>query len=622
MGPALPGSQAAPLPSNLPFRIISKNIGTGAYAFIRKATPLHASHPVIAIKFINKAHAFTHGRLTPVQLEREITLHKHLGRHPNIILCFAAGSDAAWTWLALELADGGDLFDKIEPDVGVGEDIAHFYFWQLINAVGFMHSKGIAHRDIKPENVLLSGEGNLKVADFGLATLFEKDGQKRLCHSVCGSPPYIAPEVVKGRRSKRPDLLDPGEGYAANICDIWSCGVVLFVLLVGNTPWDEPTMRSEEFKEFVEKGKDTTDELWKQIPDGAMDLLLGMLTLEPAQRYTIDRINAHPWFNRKNRYLSPSGRSTNPIGLAAEMLSQLRIDFSKVPTASQRQSQPSQLQEADAMELDSSSSPRRSMASPPMPPLVTANQPITPFEPPTGNAPVFDWPAPSQQRTYQTFSTLPASTQEALSQDPSLSQFSQQKPSIEEYMTLTQAARQFRDVLPASSFARFLSPLEVAELVRGFARALSALGVAWEVKGSKAGLQEGGEEVGEGMDLDMDMDMGMDADDANAAAAVPELTHSSSTVPTSSSSSPSEPLSQLAQLNPDMSAATLRIRLHDSRRQALSGHVVVERVCVGADVWSSEVRFVKGVGDPLEWRRFFRNVVVWLGERVVLRPGR
>jgi serine/threonine-protein kinase Chk1 len=285
----------------------------------------------------------------------EIVLHSHLKKHPNIIHCLGSGEDTLWTWIAMELAEGGDLFDKIEADEGVGEDIAHFYFSQLVSAVGYMHSLGIAHRDIKPENVLLSAEGDLKLSDFGLAALFKKDGQLRTCNTVCGSPPYIAPEIVSGRRSKRADMLDVG--YAANICDIWSCGVVLFVLLVGNTPWDEPTMRSEEFKEYVETGGHTTDELWEQLPAEIVSLLRGMLKLDPAERFTLDEVRTHPWFTRKNPYLSASGRSANPVGLATQMLSQLHIDFNREPSLSQRGFS----QDEDAMDIDSS--PRRSSHS-------------------------------------------------------------------------------------------------------------------------------------------------------------------------------------------------------------------------------------------------------------------
>lgn len=386
----------------------------------------------------------------------------------------------------MELADGGDLFDKIEADEGVGENVAHFYFAQLISAVGFMHSKGIAHRDIKPENVLLSGEGDLKLADFGLAALFKKDGQLRLCNTVCGSPPYIAPEIVSGRRSKRADILDVG--YAANVCDIWSCGVVLFVLLVGNTPWDEPTMRSEEFKEYVETEGRTTDELWQQLPPEIVSLLRGMLKLDPATRFTLDEVRTHPWFTRKNPYLSPSGRNANPIGLATQMLSQLRIDFSRAPTNSQRGFS----QDPDAMDVDSA--PRRSSANPANINMLSSTQPETPV----AETP-FDWerpprlashdgisasqPAGDHQRpVYQTqpvtstpfLSQLPSSTQDILSQDPMMTQFTP-TPSVP--LTLTQAARQFKDVLPSYSMARFISPLAIGLLVPLVMEALHRLGV-------------------------------------------------------------------------------------------------------------------------------------------------
>ncbi|CAD0108696.1 unnamed protein product [Aureobasidium uvarum] len=99
----------------------------------------------------------------------------------------------------MELAEGGDLFDKIEADEGVGEDIAHFYFKQLVNAIAWCHGKGVSHRDIKPENMLLTANGDLKLADFGLATAFlnPKTGDSKMCGLVCGSPPYIAPEIIQ-----------------------------------------------------------------------------------------------------------------------------------------------------------------------------------------------------------------------------------------------------------------------------------------------------------------------------------------------------------------------------------------------------------------------------------------
>src|SRR5258706_5579165 len=130
-----------------------------------------------------------------------------------------------WKWIGMEFAEGGDLFDKIEADVGVSEDIAHFYFTQLVSGVSFMLSKGVSHRDIKPENLLLSETGNLKIADFGLATLFEYNGSRKLSSTMSGSPPSIAPDVISCSKSTQSRHRPQPPGYAADMMDIWSCRV-------------------------------------------------------------------------------------------------------------------------------------------------------------------------------------------------------------------------------------------------------------------------------------------------------------------------------------------------------------------------------------------------------------
>ena len=361
----------------------------------------------------------------------------------------------------MELASGGDLFDKIEADLGVGEDIAHFYFTQLMSAVSYMHSKGVAHRDIKPENMLLSKDGDLKIADFGLASLFKKDGVTKLCHTVCGSPPYIAPEIVAGKRSRKADLLE--DGYAANTSDIWSCGVVLFVLLAGNTPWDEPTLRSLEFKEYVETNGRTTDELWQNIPQSIQSLLRGMLKLNPQERFTLDEIRTHPWFTRQNPHLTADGKAANPINLATEMLEALRIDFDADPTASQRQ----KLAQNDSMDVE-----------------VEARLPATQPETPSGDIP-FDWERtphwnsmsasqPVRSRASTQIHDVPYRLMEQMQEDVTLSQFTP-RPSVP--ITLTQAARRFGDIVPAHSLARFLSPLPLDLLAQTVVEALHRLGI-------------------------------------------------------------------------------------------------------------------------------------------------
>jgi len=361
----------------------------------------------------------------------------------------------------MELADGGDLFDKIEADEGVGEDIAHFYFVQLMSAVGYMHTKGVAHRDIKPENLLVSGDGNLKLADFGLAALFKKDGTIRLCNTVCGSPPYIAPEVVKGPRTKRTDMLD--SGYAPNVSDIWSCGVVLFVLLVGNTPWDEPTMRSYEFNEYLQSNGRTGDDLWLRIPQEVLSLLRGMLKLDTERRFTLDEIRTHPWFTRPNPFLGPAGQAANPIHLATQMMQSLRIDFNAKPTSQQRSNN-----DPNSMDIDQDTQ-------------FASTQPETPMDETS-----FDWERPSRLAAQGYSASQPvrsrarlgtqvsSSIMDRLAEDPALSQFTQ-TPCVP--ISLTQAAKRFGDIVPSHSLARFLSSLPMELLVPTIVEGLHRIGV-------------------------------------------------------------------------------------------------------------------------------------------------
>lgn len=358
----------------------------------------------------------------------------------------------------MELATG-DLFDKIEADVGVGEDVAHFYFSQLISAVGYMHSRHVAHRDIKPENILLS-DGDLKLADFGLAVLFELNGQRKPCQTVCGSPPYMAPEVVPeggftGRKT------NPYEGEVA---DIWSCGIVLFVLLVGNTPWDEPTKNNYEFNDYVANG--STDELWSKLPPQAISLLRGILRVDPRTRMTLEDVRRHPWFTRPNPYLAKDGRAANPVGLATQMLESLHIDFSADPMASSQRlsNRPTS---PDSMEIHDTGG------------RLALTQPETPI----GEV-RFDWErathgfANDRISASQPISALyrpgGSTTADRLTQDPSQSQFSA-TPAVP--LSVTQFARRFHDIVPDHSLARFLSFMDFNLLLPLMCEALERLGI-------------------------------------------------------------------------------------------------------------------------------------------------
>ncbi|EFQ97407.1 CAMK/CAMKL/CHK1 protein kinase [Nannizzia gypsea CBS 118893] len=457
-------SQLAPLPDNLPFRIVSRTIGQGAYACIKKGCPTNADAPIFAVKFIHKEYAAKHGHISAKQLQMEVALHKHIGSHQNIIEFYNTGENEAWRWIAMELAEGGDLFDKIEADEGVGEDIAHVYFSQLVSAVGFMHSKGVGHRDIKPENILLSADGNLKIADFGLATLFEYGGKLKLNTTLCGSPPYIAPEVI--RCSNRGH--SKGQGYRADIADAWSCGIVLFVLLVGNTPWDSPTDESYEFCDYVKSNSRPSDELWNDIPSDALSLLRGMLKLDVNSRFNIDDIRRHPWFTRQNKHYV-DGKLVNPVKLATTMFESLHIDFSQDPlSSSQSRSQPGG---SDPMDIDPETTDD-------LKPKFSATQPETPID-----AGLMDWDGPPRLTTGLQSASQPKEgittdqailLAEQLLEEPSMSQFCA-TPSVP--LSRTQNAQRFQDIVPASGLTRFFSTWSTKALVSRICEALQLLHV-------------------------------------------------------------------------------------------------------------------------------------------------
>ncbi|KAG9014675.1 Chk1 protein kinase [Tulasnella sp. 427] len=202
-------------------------------------------------------------------------------------------------YMLLEMAGGGDLFDKIVPDVGVPERVAHLYFTQLMAGIEFIHSKGVCHRDLKPENVMLGINGFLKVCDFGLCAVYKHKGMERLLTERCGSLPYVAPE------------LNGKEPYQAEPVDIWGCGVILFTMLVGNTPWDEPTDASPEFVAYV-RGKIFSTPPWDRLRGKVVDFLLKVLDPNPKTRIAGPAMAQDPWFSQ---YVSSAQASETELTL-------------------------------------------------------------------------------------------------------------------------------------------------------------------------------------------------------------------------------------------------------------------------------------------------------------------
>ncbi|KAK9448686.1 kinase-like domain-containing protein [Limtongia smithiae] len=300
----------ADLPKGLGFPI-NDLLGYGAFAQVYLCGQ---GDQKFATKFINKRRAKKQAGLKADDILREIMLQKHCSSHKNIVTCFGHGETEEWIWLKLQPASG-DLFSKIEPDRGLPEDIARLYFSQLAAAVEYMHSMGIAHMDIKPENILLDHNGNLLLTDFGFATLYRHKKITRKSSKLCGSPPYCAPEVLAQEKP-----------YEPNLTDVWSCGIVLFVLICGCTPWDWARSVDPDFAKFSRDPACLRNTYpWNRIPVIVLSLVKLMLRLNPQNRPSWENIRRHPWMHRANPVATNTGQSANPRRLATQLLVRMEV---------------------------------------------------------------------------------------------------------------------------------------------------------------------------------------------------------------------------------------------------------------------------------------------------------
>lgn len=255
---------------------VGRTIGEGTFAKVKFAQNTDTGESV-AMKVLSKSTILKHKMVH--QIKREISIMK-IVRHPNIVRLQEVLASQTKIYIVLEFVTGGELFDKIVHQGRLSENETRHYFQQLVDAVAHCHSKGVYHRDLKPENLLLNSHGNLKVSDFGLSALQQQGVE--LLHTTCGTPNYVAPEVLSHR------------GYDGAAADVWSCGVILYVLIAGYLPFDETDLPT------LYKKIDTADfscPFW--FSPAATSLINKILDPNPETRITIQGIKNDPWF-RKN----------------------------------------------------------------------------------------------------------------------------------------------------------------------------------------------------------------------------------------------------------------------------------------------------------------------------------
>ncbi|XP_015249767.1 PREDICTED: serine/threonine-protein kinase BRSK1-like isoform X7 [Cyprinodon variegatus] len=253
-----------------PYRL-EKTLGKGQTGLVKLGVHCITGQKV-AIKIVNREKL---SESVLMKVEREIAILK-LIEHPHVLKLHDVYENNKYLYLVLEHVSGGELFDYLVKKGRLTPKEARKFFRQIISALDFCHSHSICHRDLKPENLLLDEKNNIRIADFGMASLQVGDS---LLETSCGSPHYACPEVIRG------------EKYDGRRADVWSCGVILFALLVGALPFDHDNLR-----QLLEKVKSGVFHMPHFIPPDCQSLLKGMIEVNPEKRLTLEAIQKHSWY--------------------------------------------------------------------------------------------------------------------------------------------------------------------------------------------------------------------------------------------------------------------------------------------------------------------------------------
>ncbi|XP_036429171.1 serine/threonine-protein kinase BRSK2 [Colossoma macropomum] len=253
-----------------PYRL-EKTLGKGQTGLVKLGIHCITGQKV-AIKIVNREKL---SESVLMKVEREIAILK-LIEHPHVLKLHDVYENNKYLYLVLEHVSGGELFDYLVKKGRLTPKEARKFFRQIISALDFCHNHSICHRDLKPENLLLDEKNNIRIADFGMASLQVGDS---LLETSCGSPHYACPEVIRG------------EKYDGRRADVWSCGVILFALLVGALPFDHDNLR-----QLLEKVKSGVFHMPHFIPPDCQALLRGMIEVDPEKRLTLEEIQKHAWY--------------------------------------------------------------------------------------------------------------------------------------------------------------------------------------------------------------------------------------------------------------------------------------------------------------------------------------
>lgn len=282
---------------------LGERIGLGGFATVLKGVDKRSGEPV-AVKVLDKSRYLSDDN----SLEREVYILSELA-HENIVRLICTYVCPLQVLIVTELAAGGELLERLSTSGSFSEVDARNIVIQILRAIEYLHSRNIVHRDLKLENILLSDDVPpvVKVADFGLSRFFTDGSELK---TICGSPLYVAPEIL--------DIGTCIDTYTPAV-DMWSVGVILYILLSGYSPFDSDDEQAMYQK--IKRGEySMKDDIWQYISEGAKSCIFGLLMVDNRSRMTVAEALHHPWIlgltntemqipehcmqDKRNRYLN------------------------------------------------------------------------------------------------------------------------------------------------------------------------------------------------------------------------------------------------------------------------------------------------------------------------------
>ena len=252
---------------------IKETIGKGTFSIVKLGIN-KATNEKVAIKILKKKKM--QRKKDKSRLDREISILKRL-HHINVIKIHKITEEIDNYYIVMEYCENGELFNYIVAHQRLSEEETAYFFYQLINGLDYIHHKNIVHRDLKPENLLLSQGNVLKIVDFGLSNYYYPDG--KLLSTPCGSPCYASPEMVCGNK------------YNGFRIDIWSCGIIIFAMICGYLPFEDPN-NEILFQKIMKCKVDYPD----YLSDDVLDIMNKIIVIDPNKRITIEQIKRHPFY--------------------------------------------------------------------------------------------------------------------------------------------------------------------------------------------------------------------------------------------------------------------------------------------------------------------------------------